>query len=317
MKATKFLIASFFLLLLALPVAAVEYGGIGGRPANPQADNPRTESIFIYTLNPGETKEDGVRVINNTAETKTLLVYAVDSVTSTGGAFACAQAVDPKVDLGTWINLEKQEVTLDSMTNEVIPFKVLMPESASVGEHNACIVVQEKKEAAQGSGVQLSFRTGLRVVTLVPGEVKRNLEIVDYKITPKNENTFFLIPRVKNLGNVSIDANVKVTTEYFFGKKLQENGGQYPILRGQTSEWNFELAKPFWGGWYKSSFVVEYDKSLDAQVGKNSNEKLVSLIGPSAWFFSFPTTQALIIELAILLVLIVLVKILFFRRKRR
>ena len=31
-------------------VFAIEYGGFGGKPAYPRADNPRTESIFVHTL---------------------------------------------------------------------------------------------------------------------------------------------------------------------------------------------------------------------------------------------------------------------------
>ena len=33
-------------LILSVPVSA---NGIGGRPANPDPNNPRTSSIFIYT----------------------------------------------------------------------------------------------------------------------------------------------------------------------------------------------------------------------------------------------------------------------------
>ncbi len=318
MNKIKIFIVSLLLCSFAYPVFAVEYGGIGGRPANPRADNPRTESIFIYTLNPGETQADGIKVINNTASQKTLLVYAVDSVASTGGNFACAQAVEPKTDLGSWISLEKEEVVLESMTNEIIPFKVNLPANASVGEHNACIVVQEKKAEAEGSGVQLSFRTGLRVAVLVPGEISRKLEITGYSVSKKNKDTFILVPKVKNLGNVSIDANVKANTEYFFGKVLQTNGGQYPILRGQTSDWNFELPRPYWGGWYKSSISVSYDESLDAQVGKNSDKALTVLNGPVVWFYAFPTTIALVIEIVSLLLLISIILLIVRKiRKRR
>lgn len=37
---------------------AIEYGGFGGRPAYPRADNPRTESIFIHTLEPGAVQKE-------------------------------------------------------------------------------------------------------------------------------------------------------------------------------------------------------------------------------------------------------------------
>ena len=166
-------------VLFVSAVFAVEYGGIGGRPAYPRSDNARTESIFIHTLNPGQVQNEGVSVVNNSAEAKTILVYAVDSTPSTGGAFACEQLSQPKDDVGAWITLEKEDLLLESGTNELIPFTITVPQTASVGEHNGCIVIQEKLAKPDGkSGVNLSFRTGLRVAVTIPGVLERNVEEV-------------------------------------------------------------------------------------------------------------------------------------------
>ncbi len=296
-------VAILAMTLFAGNVFAIEYGGFGGRPAYPRADNPRTESIFVHTLEPGDVQKEGVLTVNNSAERKTMLVYAVDSTPSTGGAFACAQFSEAKKDVGAWITLEKSEVTLEPGTNELVPFTIAVPQNASVGEHNGCIVMQEKKEKAQaGSGASLSFRTGLRVAITIPGTLVRKLEIVGFTVTPEKDG-YLLHPLVKNTGNVSIDADAKVITRYFFGLTHFTHGGQYPILRSETSDWNFELKKPFWGGWYRSSFVVEYDENPEAGVGVKSGKVLTRLEGPSVWFWSFPTPAALAIEIVILLAL--------------
>ncbi len=282
---------------------AIEYGGAGIKPAYPRADNPRTESIFVHTAEPGTVIDEGVIVVNNTAEQKTMLVYAVDSTPSTGGAFACAQKSEVPKDVGAWITLEQTEVTVDPGSGGVIPFKIAVPKNASVGEHNGCIVAQEKKEKPEGqSGASLSFRTGLRVAITIPGTLIRKLEIVGFTATPEKDG-YLLHPLVKNTGNVSIDADAKVITRYFFGLTHFMHGGQYPILRGETSDWNFELKKPFWGGWYRSSFVVEYDENPEASVGVQSGKELTRLIGQSVWFWSFPAPAALAIEIVILLAL--------------
>lgn len=283
---------------------AIEYGGMGGRPAYPRPDNPRTESIFIHTLEPGAVQEEGVLLLNNTDEQKTFLVYAVDSMVSSGGAFACRQMAEPKKEVGSWITLAKSEVTLDSGASEIVPFTITVPQNAGVGEHNGCIVIEEKKEKIEGqTGMTLTFRTGLRVAITIPGEITRKLEIVDFKIEPQKDGGYLLRAFAKNLGNVSIDADVQVVTRYFFGLTLAQHGGQYPILRGETSEWNFELKKPFWGGWYRSSFVVEYDENPEATVGVKSGKALTRLEGPSHWFWSSPTPAALAIEIAVLLLI--------------
>ena len=40
--------------LLSTPVQAA-FGSVGGRPAFPRDDNPRTKSIFVHTIEPGQT----------------------------------------------------------------------------------------------------------------------------------------------------------------------------------------------------------------------------------------------------------------------
>ncbi len=290
-------------------VGAIEYGGVGGRPAYPKPDNPRTKSIFVFTLEPGDKVEDGVRVINNTEEEKTLMVYAVDSVVSSGGAFACAQFNDPKVDVGSWIKLDKNEVTLPPLSNEVIPFTIQAPDNADVGEHNGCIVIQEKKsDKVQRSqqGINLTFRTGLRVAVLVPGEIKRKLEIVSFDIQP-NDDKYLAKVKVKNSGNVSIDSDVNVWVDYFFGKNYAVEGGQYPILREEESEWNFKIDKPFWGGWYKAYLTVKYDPNVEAGVGTVSGKGFTVLTSQPIYFFVWPDPVAAGVELAVLLVIIIII----------
>lgn len=299
--------------------SAVEYGGVGGRPANPDPSNPRTESIFVHTITPGGTVTDAVRLINNTPDTKTLKVYAVDSVVSSGGAFACAQETEPKAGSGSWINLSKSEVTLESLTNEVVPFTLTLPENASTGEHNACIVVQEKEApgANEGkTGVVLSFRTGIRVAILVPGEIVRQLEIGTIGATKKENGDITFKPTVKNTGNVSIDANVNVEIKNLIGLTSAKLGGEYPVLRGEESEYNLDFKKPFWGGWYKAYYSVQYDPSLEAGVGTKTGGALVTLSADPIKVFSMPEPAALAIELLALLLILVLIILLIISRRR-
>ncbi len=299
-----------FLSSVVIPLSAakaIEYGGFGGRPAYPRTDNPRTESIFIQTLEPGAKVSEGVVVVNNSAETKTLMVYATDSTPSTGGAFACKQFSEDKLDIGAWINLAKSEVMLEPGTSEVVPFTISAPKSAAVGEHDGCINIQEKKVKQAGQvGALLSVRTGLRVAVTIPGEIVRKLELAGFTLTLE-KGVPVLHPQVKNTGNVSIDANIKVAVSYFFGLPYKQYGGQFPIMRGETSDWNFEIKKPFFGGWYRSAFVVDYDKNSEASVGVQSGKDLTTLTGPTIWFWSAPTPGGLATEIAVVLLLVAVV----------
>lgn len=296
--------------LVSTPAVAQNTGGIGGKPAYPRQDNPRTQTIFVHTATTGQEIKEGIKVINTSNEKKSVLVYATDSEVSSGGAFACKQQVEPKNDVGSWIKLEQTEVTVDALSSITVPFTINIPDNASIGEHNGCVLLQEKKEAPNQPGVNLTFRSGIRVALLIPGEITRKLSIAGFEVTQKGDGTRILRPQIKNEGNVSIDTNVNTVTQYFFGTTYKQTGGQYPVLRGETSEWNFELEKPYWGGFYKSYVVAEYDQSKEAGIGVNSGKDLVKLQSSPTWFFSFPSTTALIIELLVLVLTIGLIYIL-------
>ncbi len=317
-KLTLFLALSF---IFVVPAQAVQYRGTGGRPAYPRADNPRTESIFVHVLEPGDEKLDGIRVINNDAETKTLLVYAADATPSSSGGFACKQLLDTQTGVGSWITLEKNEVTLEPGTNEVVNFTIAVPDNADVGEQNGCILIQEKDDREvdedRPAGMHLSFRTGLRVAITVPGQLIRKLELAGFTIqTRKNQPGFLYTSLIKNIGNVSTDTNIIIKTTNVFGREISQHGGEYTILRGDASELNFEVEKPFWGGWYNATLSAEYDPNPETEIGTRSGE-IERLTGESYWYFSKPALPALLIELATLAIILGIFTFIFIVQKRK
>lgn len=299
----KFFFIFTFLLLLSFPIKAIEYGGLGGKPAYPDPGNERSKSIFIYNLENGDSKDDGVLVVNNTQETKTVIVYSTDSQKSSDGSFACEQYTDEKNHVGKWIDLEK-EITLEPSTNEIVPFKITVPDNASVGEENGCIMIQEKKVSSVESGVSLSFRTGLRVAVTVPGEEIRKLEIDTFEYSIEGDGVIKAKFSVENKGNVSIDSHIKTTFTSILGQQVYNIDNQYPILKGETSTYNFEINKPFWGGFFTLTGAVEYDENVTAEIGKDSSTPRKVLYTDSFTIFIFPELGALLIELILLSIIL-------------
>src|SRR3990170_1495303 len=278
----------FYLLLnllvgvvfLLTPFYVLGEGSIGGRPANSDPNNPRSSSIFIYSLDQGKIIADAITVINNTTEKKTILIYAVDSVVSTDGAFGCAQKVEQK----------KQE-----------------PVNA-------------------GGGIVLNFRTAIRVAVTIPGEIIRNLEISGYTIEKKPDGGITLKPKIKNTGNVSIDATVTLYVNYLFnsfdiagrqimGPQAHTQSGQYTFLRDKETELSFDLEKPFWGGYFESYFTVNYDVDPNAKIGENTEGPLTTLTSPSIKFFSSPKENAIKLELGLALIILALLTYAFVQFK--
>lgn len=312
------------ILLLVLFFPSDLFGAnFGVKPAYPREDNPRTESIFVQEINPGESAEDGVKIINSTNESKNLVLYARDSVRSSGGGFACTQISEKPEGVGSWIKFnieeideelvenvkkgevpESIEVTIPATTEIIIPFLISVPKGYSVGEHNGCVLIQEKKEKSGDEvGVSLSLRSGIRVAVNIPGDIVRELKFKDFKIEKKGKS-IYLKPSVENTGNVSIDTNVQTEVRYFFGLLHEKFGGEFPVLRDEVYDFTFELKKPFWGGFYYVKNTFEYDGNEGASIGVTTDNKTTKIKSDSIWFFSSPTILGLISEISILLVLL-------------
>jgi len=311
------LAASGILVLLAVmsiqahPASAIETSGIGALPAHPRADNPRTKSIFVYDVTAADIVTDGVKVVNNTDTAKIMAVYPVDSQASSDGAFACAQMVEPKKGVGSWIKLAQDEVTLAANSSQVVPFTLTVPKGITPGEHNGCIVVQDAAPATQtaGNGIVLSFRSALRVAVTTPGALESELSFVDVKSHDINKATLGVSPILQNKGNVSSDANIyiKITGLLWLHYPFADSGGQFPVFPGTISRFNFELKKPFWGGWYRREALATYRKPLSS--GQLS-DNVTTIRGKTTIIFIAPKPAALAIEIFVMLVLIVLVAML-------
>jgi hypothetical protein len=300
--------------VIASPVAyAIESGGVGGKPANPRADNARTQSIFIYELKPGASVKDAVLVINNTDQQKTINVYPVDSQVSSGGAFACAQAVDISTSVGKWVTMEKTSVTVDAKSKTVMPFTITVPKDADVGEHNGCVAIQpvEDEKKTDKNGVVLNFRSAIRVAVTVPGKIEKALTVKDFTVVQTTKKVR-LTPVLANTGNVSLDSEIRLSLKGVLGQEVSHDGGTFPVLRGQQSSYNFELPKPFWGGWYKANTAVTYAYDPNDSLG-NKDSKTRTITADRLVFVA-PQPAALGVMGAAALVVAGLVGLLVFRK---
>lgn len=300
-KKSLLIVAAGVVSLVAFaPQAALAQSiGIGGRPANPDPNNARTKSIFVKTIEPGASASDAVEVMNNTAQPQTVIVYATDSTVSSGGAFACAQANDPVKGAGGWVQLSSSSVEVPANGTTKVPFTITAPKNAEPGEQDACIILQQKKDTTVQSGIGLSFRTGIRVAILIPGNIVKAITPLGLSVQQK-DNQIITTPRVKNTGTVSVDATVHTQIESLFGTSITSQDSVFPVLRGEESEWNISANQPFWGGVYKAHYDISYDKSNNFLQQDSKVQQIELVDGQTVYFFVFPVVGALLIELTIL-----------------
>ncbi len=298
----SFAIALIFLGVIAFGpnASAATTGGIGGRPANPDSSNPRTQSIFILNANKGETKSDVILVSNNSDQTQTIELYAVDGIVTNTGAFTCSQESEAKQGMGSWTTVKKNELTLEAGKTEEVGFDVSMPANADVGEHNGCIVFQVAEDEGEASGnVRIRTRQAIRVVMTVPGDLKRDVEIEKFSTVLADGNQTYTL-ELKNSGNVSADVDAKVYLTSLFGNVVYENGGGYPVLSDQQLDLTFvNEDRPMFGGWYYASATLAYDKRAGT-FGTSDSSQLVKKEADKQLLFLAPTVEGVIIIVLIL-----------------
>jgi hypothetical protein len=196
----------FFLCLFTIFSAknawAASLGGLGIRPANPDPQSPLTESWFIYNLLPGETKNDAFIVSNTSDKVLSAKLYPVDGTTTSDGSFALLGETEEKKDLGSWVTLSQNQITVNPGEEKIIPFTITIPETASVGDHLGGIIL-ENLEVSKGKGVNVVTRVGVRIYQTIPGELSRKLalENLSWKLV-KGKPTFYF--DFRNEGNVHL-----------------------------------------------------------------------------------------------------------------
>lgn len=310
--------ASLFLVLPAF--AQSPSGGIGGRTTNIDPENPRTQSIFIYTMKHDEQTRDAILVANHTDEEKTILLSSVDGVVTNTGAYTCKQESEPVIGMGGWLKLDKDEVTLPAGGEEKVGFTVTVPANADVGEHNGCIAMQVDQAPAEATGgVRLHMRQAVRTVLTIPGELKRDLTISQFEVNKDNAGFPGYLMSVKNVGNVSADVDMKVRIKNSFGNEVFVTGGEYPVIPNETLTQNFSSSfRPMFGGWLTAEPSIRYDKRLGIFGTQDQSAEFETKQGEVVKFFLWPTMLGwTIIATALVSVILLVSWVIISRNKDR
>lgn len=272
-------------------------GSVGGRPANPDPDNPRTNSIFIYNLKAGQVRDDQIYLSNSGSTDVTVRLTAVDGALSNTGAMTCKQEAESKEGVARWIELSTKEVTVPASGNALVDFRLTVPNKVDVGEHNGCIAIQKKDSAGEKTGsIVLYMRSAVRVAVVVPGDIHREVSIDRFETISSFDGpkiTFAL----KNNGNVSADTDTRLSVYDLFGNKVHGHDiGQMQVAsEADFLVENYEVPyKPLFGGWYKMKLGIEYDKRA-GKFGTTDKNQLTSVEGNEVIVFIWPSLIVLLV----------------------
>ncbi|WP_107074039.1 DUF916 domain-containing protein [Micromonospora sp. MH33] len=223
----------------------------GVSPSSPKGPNGR--AVFTYKLDPGAGLTDYVAVTNHSARPITLRVYASDAVTTQQGGFDLLPAAQQPVDVGSWVSLTAQTLTIPSSSRVDVPFTVTVPVNATPGDHVGGVVASLTATAtdAQGNQVAVDHRVGTRIYLRVTGELRPALALEDVRVhhqgsgNPLAGGAITATATVRNTGNIRLAGRPTVEAAGPFGlNAVAASGTALPeILPGDAVRTTVRLTR--------------------------------------------------------------------------
>lgn len=195
----------------------------GIQPAT--AKGPDNRDGFTYEATPGATKVDYVAITNYTTSPVNLHIYATDAYNSQDGGFTVLPSTTKPRDVGTWIQLARQFLTIPGKTTVVMPFDLRVPAAASVGDHAGGIMAALTTMAydAKGNQVAIESRVGSRVALRVPGQLRGAVTVTAVAVSyhdpwnPFGSGYATVSYTVNNTGNVRLSGTQAVRISSLVG----------------------------------------------------------------------------------------------------
>jgi hypothetical protein len=152
----------------------------GLQPVSYDRSNPLTQSYFILDSQPGVVVNRSVRVTNSGTAMGIVSLYPVDATTGQTSGAAYLNHDNPRKDVGAWITLGVQQLTLNPGQSQVVPFQVTIPSPVRPGQHLGGIVAEKltqltntptpnAKKNATAFQINIKNRTIVAVQVNLPG----------------------------------------------------------------------------------------------------------------------------------------------------
>ncbi len=194
---------------------ATEEGVVDGRP------------FFTYTVDPGDTITDYLRVKSLADATQVLTLYPSQAGNAANGDLVLADRAAAPEDLSAWTSLDVQALELPPDGEQLVRFDIQVPADAEPGDYTQGIVTSQTQQVEQDDGqlVNLDSRLAARVYVRVNGDLAPQVEFTGLTDTYERAwwnpfGTAELSYSVRNTGNVRLRATDAVTAEGPFGIDL-------------------------------------------------------------------------------------------------
>ncbi|MFI7585511.1 WxL protein peptidoglycan domain-containing protein [Spongisporangium articulatum] len=276
--------------LAAAPASAASDDGrrsFGVQPAGPQ--KPDTRPNFTYRdVKPGARFYDHVSFVNISDRPVTLSVYAADAFNTATGAFDLKKPDQKSDDVGAWVSLIRNKVTVPARSSWVTPITVTIPKNAEPGDHAGGIVASLKTQTkdARGNSVTVDSRVATRFYIRVAGDLRPHLTLE--KPHGSYLQKFFgfgvgggrVTYTVRNDGNVRLigDQSVRVSTLLGTSRQARNLPAVPEILPGGSYSYTATAKTVL------PTFLVNSHVTIDPRSVTGNVDPATAQVNAGSWF---------------------------------
>jgi hypothetical protein len=269
----------------------------GIRPFRPEGADPR--GSFLFRAAPGQTLHDEVSIFNYAGVPLSFQVYATDAITSAGGGFGLLEHAQKPKDAGTWVSLLTPKtggIRVPAGVRVDIPFTVVVPDSATPGDHVGGIVVSLPGTQLDGKGnaVRVDSRVSALMSVRIAGEVRPGLAVTTLTgsfataVAPLAQGKARIHFIIHNQGNISQGATYDVTLHSPLGfDKVLPQGKISGILPGDA----VDVSLPSIDLWP----AVRYTATVNVRGAPAVGDPVAPPVTARVSFWAWPLPQLLLL----------------------
>src|SRR5262249_30918246 len=206
-------------------------------PSGDDPTQPGSRPTLTYTAAPGSSIQDSVTLWNYSNVQLTFHVYPTDAFNNAAGAYDVMLADKKPTDVGSWVKVAQENLTVPPSTSVVLPITITVPAKVSPGDHSGGILASSVTPAvdSEGKHVMIDRRVGSRIYLRVTGPVNPSLVVENIASNYNSslnplDGSLDVSYTVRNAGNVRLAAHQKVAVSDVFGDVATKRIKDLPVL---------------------------------------------------------------------------------------
>lgn len=262
-----------------------------------RAQSPRAMTIVPptveKTLDPGQTAEGEMKVINDSNEPLTFSASVQDfMVTDKEGTpnLLPPNTLSRRFSAASWLGITPGSFTIEPHQKQTLNFYLQIPADAAPGGHYAAVAFTPvDNSVVAGTGATVQTQIGTLFYITVNGPIKEQSLISKFFANPFSEyGPVKILTQIKNLGDLHVRPIGYVTISDIFGRTIQtEKLPEFNVFPTAARDFENTMGGKLMVGRFKANLLASY--------GRDNNLPLVA----SVYFWVFPWKVSLVLILAI------------------